>query len=47
MQMDGDLSVEEFEQATSMIMKATKRIAQIQREALTKKYEIQQKEQGE
>ncbi len=47
MQMDGDLSVEEFEQATSMIMKATKRIAQIQREALTKKYEIEQKEQGE
>jgi exosome complex component RRP41 len=47
MQMDGDLSVEELEQATSMIMKATKRIAQIQREALTKKYEIQQKEQGE
>ncbi len=47
MQMDGDLSVEEFEQATSMVMKATKRIAQIQREALTKKYEIQQKEQGE
>ncbi|MEM0155691.1 MAG: exosome complex exonuclease Rrp41 [Thermoplasmataceae archaeon] len=47
MQMDGDLSVEEFEQATSMILKATKRIAQIQREALTKKYEIQQKEQGE
>jgi exosome complex component RRP41 len=47
MQMDGDLSVEEFENATSMILKATKRIAQIQRDALTKKYEIQQKEHGE
>ncbi|OWP56713.1 MAG: exosome complex exonuclease Rrp41 [Thermoplasmatales archaeon B_DKE] len=47
MQMDGDLSVEEFEQATSMIMKATKRIAQIQRDALTKKYETKEKEQGE
>lgn len=47
MQMDGDLSVEEFEQASSMILKATKRIAQIQRDALTKKYESEQKGNGE
>ena len=36
--MDGDLSVEEFNQAVSMIMKATERINQIQRDALKKNY---------
>ncbi|MHB8396932.1 MAG: exosome complex exonuclease Rrp41 [Thermoplasmataceae archaeon] len=39
MQMDGDLSVDEFNQATEMILRATKRINQIQREALTTKYQ--------
>ncbi len=38
MQMDGDLSEDEFNQATDMIMRATKRINQLQREALTTKY---------
>ena len=37
-QMDGDLSVEEFDQASDMIMDATKRIYEIQREALAGKY---------
>jgi exosome complex component RRP41 len=38
LQMDGDLSLDEFDKATSMIMEATKNIARIQREALAAKY---------
>ncbi|MGP6220559.1 exosome complex exonuclease Rrp41 [Caldiplasma sukawensis] len=37
-QMDGDLSVEEFDQATGMIMEAVDKIAEIQRKALSEKY---------
>lgn len=40
-QMDGDLSKEEFARATDMIMKATDRIAEIQRKALSEKYKIE------
>ena len=40
-QMDGDLSKEEFARATDMIMKATDRIADIQRKALSEKYKIE------
>jgi exosome complex component RRP41 len=38
LQMDGDLSVEEFEKASSMILEATKKIHKIQRDALAGKY---------
>ncbi|MFG1450274.1 MAG: exosome complex exonuclease Rrp41 [Thermoplasmataceae archaeon] len=38
LQMDGDLSVDEFEKATSMILEATKKIHKIQRDALAGKY---------
>ncbi len=41
-QMDGDLTTEEFDRATSMILNATKRINQIQREALQGKYIAEQ-----
>ena len=46
LQMDGDLTVEEFDQATDMIMNATKRIAEIQRDALSRRFvaEIQEGE---
>lgn len=46
LQMDGDLSVEEFDQATEMILTATKRINEMQREALSTKFvaEIQEGE---
>lgn len=37
-QMDGDLTVEEFDKATEMIMDAVKRINAIQREALAGKF---------
>lgn len=37
-QMDGDLSVEEFDKATEMILDAAKRINEIQREALEGKF---------
>ncbi|MHB1492306.1 MAG: exosome complex exonuclease Rrp41 [Thermoplasmataceae archaeon] len=43
-QMDGDLSVEEFNHASDMILDATKRIAQIQRDALVSRYSIETKE---
>ncbi len=43
-QMDGDLSVEEFNHASDMILDATKRIAQIQRDALVARYSIETKE---
>lgn len=38
LQMDGDLSTEEFDQATDMILKATKRINEIQKDALSKRF---------
>ena len=38
LQMDGDLSVEEFDKATSMILEATRKINKIQRDALAGKY---------
>ncbi len=47
MQMDGDLSIDEFNQAISMIFKATERINQIQRDALKKKYSTGEAEWGE
>jgi exosome complex component RRP41 len=47
LQMDGDLSVEEFDQATGMIMNAIKRINQIQRDALKNKFETSTGEVGE
>ena len=37
-QMDGDLSKEEFNEGMSMIMTATARIHEIQRTALSEKY---------
>ena len=46
MQMDGDLSQEEFDQATALIMDATKRIYDIQREALAGKYRALALERG-
>ncbi|MHB8360678.1 MAG: exosome complex exonuclease Rrp41 [Thermoplasmataceae archaeon] len=39
-QMDGDMSVEEFNLASDMILDATKRIAQIQRDALVARYSV-------
>ncbi len=47
MQMDGDFSTEEFDQAVSLIMKATERINQIQKDALKKKYSNVNYEGGE
>ncbi len=47
MQMDGDLSVDEFSEATSMIFKATERINQIQRDALKKNYANTAQDWGE
>lgn len=47
LQMDGDLSAKEFDKATDMIIDATKRINELQRESLVKKYEEMQKERGE
>lgn len=47
MQMDGDMSVEEFDQATGMVMNAIKRINQIQRDALKNKFEASTGEVGE
>jgi exosome complex component RRP41 len=47
MQMDGDMSVEEFDQATGMVMNAIKRINQIQRDALKNKFETSTGEVGE
>ncbi|MHB1439407.1 MAG: exosome complex exonuclease Rrp41 [Cuniculiplasma sp.] len=40
-QMDGDLSKEEFDKATGMVLQATDRIAEIQRKALSEKYNIE------
>jgi exosome complex component RRP41 len=48
MQMDGDLSIEEFNKANEMIDDAIKRISEIQREALAGKYrDIALEEGGE
>ncbi|MGC8505122.1 MAG: exosome complex exonuclease Rrp41 [Thermoplasmata archaeon] len=47
LQMDGDMSVDEFDQATSMVMNAIKRINQIQRDALKNKFETSTGEVGE
>ena len=47
LQMDGDLSVEEFDQATEMILTATKRINEIQREALSTRFVAEIEEGGE
>lgn len=47
LQMDGDMSVEEFDQATGMVMNAIKRINQIQRDALKNKFETSTGEVGE
>lgn len=47
LQMDGDLSTEEFDTATEMIMKATNRINEIQREALSKRYAAEMQGEGE
>lgn len=47
LQMDGDLSAKEFDKATEMIFDATKRISEIQRDALAKKYVEMQQERGE
>ncbi len=41
MQMDGDLSVEEFDTATSMIMNAIPRINEIQRNALSSRVKVE------
>lgn len=46
LQMDGDLSTEEFDLATEMIMKATKRINEIQREALSSRF-VSEMQDGE
>lgn len=47
MQMDGDLSTEELQKASSMIFSATDRIYQIQREALAARYSVDDSEWGE
>ncbi|KAA8922057.1 MAG: exosome complex exonuclease Rrp41 [Thermoplasma sp.] len=47
MQMDGDVTEDELYQAMDMIFEATKRISQIQREALLNKYKIQDIGEGE
>ncbi|KJE48859.1 MULTISPECIES: exosome complex exonuclease Rrp41 [Acidiplasma] len=41
LQIDGDVSEEEFDQATSMMMNAMKDISKIQRDALMSKYSIE------
>ena len=46
MQMDGDLTTEEFDEATAMIYDAAKRINDIQREALAGKYRALAMERG-
>lgn len=46
LQMDGDLSPDEFEKATSMILDATKRVSEIQREALSSRYSVAELEKG-
>ncbi|MCL5803168.1 MAG: exosome complex exonuclease Rrp41 [Thermoplasmataceae archaeon] len=46
-QMDGDLSLEEFDQASEMILKATDNIAEIQRNALTSRYSVESIGDGE
>lgn len=46
MQMDGDLSVEEFDKATEMILDAIKRINELQREALAGKFVALAMERG-
>lgn len=38
LQMDGDLTMEEFDMATTMVLNASDRIAEIQRNALVEKY---------
>ncbi len=38
LQMDGDLTKDEFNRATEMIMKATERISELQKQALSNKY---------
>ena len=45
--MDGDLSLEEFDQASGMILKATDNIAEIQRNALTSRYSVETIGDGE
>ncbi|MCL4335520.1 MAG: exosome complex exonuclease Rrp41 [Candidatus Thermoplasmatota archaeon] len=47
MQMDGDMTLEEIDQAHSMIFSATDRIYQIQREALESKYTVDASQWGE
>lgn len=47
LQMDGDLSPEEFDKATGMILNAIKRINEIQREALSSKFVAEIQEDGE
>ncbi|WP_394295254.1 exosome complex exonuclease Rrp41 [Thermoplasma volcanium] len=47
LQMDGDVTEDEFYEATSMIIEATKKISQIQRNALLNKYKIEGIEGGE
>lgn len=47
LQMDGDLTTEEFDTATEMIMKATKRINEMQREALSSRFVSEIEEGGE
>jgi exosome complex component RRP41 len=46
-QMDGELTKEELYKGMDMILKATKRINEIQRKALSEKYTITQNEGGE
>ncbi len=41
LQMDGDLSMDEFDKATEMVFRATERIAEIQRKALAEKYKAE------
>ncbi len=47
MQMDGDMSTEELQKASSMIFEATDRIYQIQRNALESRYAVESSEWGE
>ncbi len=46
MQMDGDLTVEEFDKATEMMKEAMKKIYDLQRQALAGKFEVIAKERG-
>jgi len=41
LQLDGDVTEEEFNEATSMMMDAMPRISELQRNALMSKYSIQ------